>query len=316
MPVKGSYLLLTGGGAVVIWAGLKGKQPGSVLRALISGKPLGSAVNTSPGGGGSGGSGFITGNVPNALTLAAYKAYALTMLTAHGWPNQFPALNSIVMAESGWYALATNQASGAFGIGQALGHGNAHTAGTHGNNYGNFGTSDAVCKLANNGNGDAQIQWMLNYIGAKYGNPNNAWAFHQANGYYLWPDIGVPVAVADVRPRRLPAAKLLPVSSPVPKRYAVALLRGKSVANTATVIIVVAGTTTFANEWWQTKVVNWRIPIATALLAAAFDGLAHLDSGAATGLALMALLGAATVKFNGHSAADTISGLFASGKGL
>lgn len=78
---------------------------------------------------------------------------------------------------------------------------------------------------------------------------------------------------------------------------------------TATNIILIAGTITFTNEWYQTHTVNWRVPVATLLIAAVFDGLAHLDDHAATGLAVIAFIGALTTQFNGKSAANTLSGL-------
>ena len=81
-------------------------------------------------------------------------------------------------------------------------------------------------------------------------------------------------------------------------------------ANVATGIILVAGTATFANEWYVTKKVNWRVPVATLLLAAAFDGLAHVDDKAAVGLSVIVLLGALTTKFHGKSVADTLAQLF------
>lgn len=82
-------------------------------------------------------------------------------------------------------------------------------------------------------------------------------------------------------------------------------------ANTATVLVLTAGTITFTNEWYQTREVNWRVPVATALLAAIFDGLAHIDQNAATSLSIMVLLGALVTKFGGKSAADQIAETFA-----
>lgn len=38
MPVKGSYLAITGVGAIFLWSGLKGKSWSQVLRAILSGK--------------------------------------------------------------------------------------------------------------------------------------------------------------------------------------------------------------------------------------------------------------------------------------
>jgi hypothetical protein len=77
----------------------------------------------------------------------------------------------------------------------------------------------------------------------------------------------------------------------------------------ATGVILVAGTITFSNEWYQTGKVNWRIPVATMLAAAIFDGLAKVDERAALGLSVIALIGAFTTKFNGKSVADTVSGI-------
>jgi hypothetical protein len=83
----------------------------------------------------------------------------------------------------------------------------------------------------------------------------------------------------------------------------------------ATGIILAAGTITFANEWWQTKQVNFRIPVATLLLAAGFDGLSKLDAKISATLAFIVFIGALTTEFNGKSAASTLAGLFpANGK--
>jgi hypothetical protein len=82
------------------------------------------------------------------------------------------------------------------------------------------------------------------------------------------------------------------------------------VANVATGIILVAGTMTFGNEWYVTGKPNWRVPVATLLAAAVFDGLAHIDDKAAVGLSIIVLLGAFTAKFNGKSVSDTLATLF------
>jgi NlpC/P60 family len=45
MPVKGTYLAIGAGGAILVWSGLKGKSVSSVLRDVISGKsPSGAAA--------------------------------------------------------------------------------------------------------------------------------------------------------------------------------------------------------------------------------------------------------------------------------
>jgi hypothetical protein len=75
-------------------------------------------------------------------------------------------------------------------------------------------------------------------------------------------------------------------------------------ANTGTVIVVAAGGMTFANEWLQTKDINWRIPVATVLIAALVDGIAHLDQKIATTFAVIVLIGASVATINGKSPID------------
>jgi hypothetical protein len=81
----------------------------------------------------------------------------------------------------------------------------------------------------------------------------------------------------------------------------------------ATGITITAGTMTFANEWYQTKEVNWRIPVATLFLAAAMDAVAYLDETVSVMLATMILIGAGVAEFNGKSAFDTLATLFSPG---
>lgn len=75
-------------------------------------------------------------------------------------------------------------------------------------------------------------------------------------------------------------------------------------------MVLFAGTMTFANEWYQTKQVNWRVPVATLLLAGAIDFLSKVDNKIANGLAVMIFIGAGTTQFRGKSAFDTLSDLF------
>jgi|SRR5215471_665799 len=82
-------------------------------------------------------------------------------------------------------------------------------------------------------------------------------------------------------------------------------------ANTATVIVLTAGTATFANEWYQTHKVNWRVPIATLLAGAVIDGLNKVDDKAAIGLSIMVLIAALATKFGGKSVIDTLVELWA-----
>jgi hypothetical protein len=78
-------------------------------------------------------------------------------------------------------------------------------------------------------------------------------------------------------------------------------------ANTATAIVLVAGGATFVNEWYQTKQVNWKIPVATLLIGAAIDGMSTINDRAAIGLSVIVLIGAVTTKFDGKSIIDTLS---------
>jgi putative effector of murein hydrolase len=77
-------------------------------------------------------------------------------------------------------------------------------------------------------------------------------------------------------------------------------------ANTAASIILIAGGITFTNEWYQTKQINWKVPIATVLAAAIFDGLAKLDDKAAIGVSVIVLIGAFVNKVDGKSIADLL----------
>ena len=82
-------------------------------------------------------------------------------------------------------------------------------------------------------------------------------------------------------------------------------------ASTAAGIILIAGGITFTNEWYQDNHhINWRVPIATVLAAAIFDGLAKLDDKAAIGVAVMVLIGAFVNKVNGKSIADVLTESF------
>jgi hypothetical protein len=82
------------------------------------------------------------------------------------------------------------------------------------------------------------------------------------------------------------------------------------VAATATGIILVAGSITFGNEWYQTGKADFKVAVATMFAAAIFDGLARLDDKAAIGLSVVVLLGAFTTRFGGKSVSDTMVELF------
>lgn len=80
-------------------------------------------------------------------------------------------------------------------------------------------------------------------------------------------------------------------------------------ASTATVIILTAGTLTFGTEWYETHKLDWKVPVATLLLAPAFDVFSKIDTRGANILSFMILLGAATTEFNGKSFVNILEGL-------
>lgn len=118
-------------------------------------KAAGQAFNNSGGsiGGGMPGHPFaLPGGIPQT---GGNRTLGREMMLAMGWgANEWPALDALWTGESGWNANAVNPSSGAYGIPQALGHGNV------------FALGDAR----------AQIAWGLNYIKSTYGDPNSAYA--------------------------------------------------------------------------------------------------------------------------------------------
>lgn len=84
-------------------------------------------------------------------------------------PNaaQYKAFANIVKHESGWNVSATNASSGAYGLVQALPGSKMASAG-----------SDWKT------NAKTQIKWGLDYMNSRYGSPQAAWNFWQANGWY------------------------------------------------------------------------------------------------------------------------------------
>jgi hypothetical protein len=93
---------------------------------------------------------------------------ALGMLGSYGWSSsQFSCLISLWNQESGWNVDATNPASGAYGIPQALPGSKMASAGP------GWQTDAAT-----------QIRWGLGYIRSTYGSPCGAWDHEEADGWY------------------------------------------------------------------------------------------------------------------------------------
>ena len=80
---------------------------------------------------------------------------------------QYASFSKIVEHESHWNHTATNSSSGAYGLVQALPASKMSSAGS------DWKTNPAT-----------QIKLGLNYMNERYGSPNAAWAFWQANGWY------------------------------------------------------------------------------------------------------------------------------------
>lgn len=74
-------------------------------------------------------------------------------------------------------------------------------------------------------------------------------------------------------------------------------------------LVLLAGTLTFSNEWLQTKQINWRVPVATVLAAAATAGIGRVSPGGATSIGVMALIVAAATPLNGKSPIQEVSGV-------
>lgn len=77
----------------------------------------------------------------------------------------------------------------------------------------------------------------------------------------------------------------------------------------ATTIVLTAGAVTFTGEWYWQRKADWKVPLATILLAGGAEALSGLDRSGATLLSVLVLTGALATKFNGHSAFDMITAL-------
>jgi hypothetical protein len=92
---------------------------------------------------------------------------AESMLASYGWSSsQFSCLDQLWERESGWNPTAAN-ASGAYGIPQALPGSKMASAGS------DWETNPAT-----------QIKWGLGYIKSLYGSPCGAWSHSEATGWY------------------------------------------------------------------------------------------------------------------------------------
>jgi hypothetical protein len=72
-------------------------------------------------------------------------------------------------------------------------------------------------------------------------------------------------------------------------------------------IVLLSGGLTFTNEWYQTRKADWKVPVATLVLAAAAGGIANVDKSAGAFFAGLIFLGAVTTKFNGKSVINLVT---------
>lgn len=114
-----------------------------------------------------GGNALPPSAAPSGLSGTQGAVYD-AMISAGFSPDQWGALSQIVTHESGWNPTARNPSSGAFGLGQFLGH--------EGDKYGAMG--------AYSGQPGPEANAMMSYIKDRYGTPSNAWAFWQGHNWY------------------------------------------------------------------------------------------------------------------------------------
>ena len=123
-----------------------------------------------------------------SISATGAQNIAKLLLPKYGWAaGQMTALVQLWERESGWSPHAQNSASGAYGIAQALGHGDAGTAcpASGVNEYGTeYGLSVAEAQAANCGSVRWQIEWGLGYIKSTYGSPDAALAHEDSDGWY------------------------------------------------------------------------------------------------------------------------------------
>ncbi|WP_244178831.1 transglycosylase SLT domain-containing protein [Streptomyces rubellomurinus] len=114
------------------------------------------------------GAAALTGLGAAVLPATAANAATPQTVAAQIVPaNQLASFNQIISHESGWNVTATNPSSGAYGLAQALPGSKMASAGS------DWQTNPAT-----------QIKWALDYMNSRYGSPNAAWNFWQANHWY------------------------------------------------------------------------------------------------------------------------------------
>lgn len=184
--IPGIPLALIGVGGMLVFSGIENQTITSILHSLLSGaKPAKGPAESFTAATTTTTAGPVAADAPppgdvgaQGASAAANQAIGKILAAPFGWSvgTQWADLVSLWNKESGWNNLADNPTSGAFGIAQALGHGTASSAGTHGNEY--------PSKAANDGSASAQITWGLGYIKQRYGSASAAWAHETQFNWY------------------------------------------------------------------------------------------------------------------------------------
>jgi cell wall-associated NlpC family hydrolase len=149
--------------ADAISSALSGGGTGGV--SLASGAGYGAAAS----GSGTGGPGASSTNPGGSASKN--MAIAKMLAAKYGWTGQqWSDLDLLWMRESSWSNTARN-ASGAYGIPQALPASKLPLAGR-------------PPSMGGKSNAGSQITWGLEYIKGRYGNPAGAWAHEESAGWY------------------------------------------------------------------------------------------------------------------------------------
>lgn len=193
MPLSGIAVAEIGAGGLLVYSGIKGYTLADTFTSLVKGTAPSDTEKVSQqtyGAAAPSSSSSVAATQSAAYTATGSKSAQQALnnaAAAYGWNTgaEWTALANIEMREAGFNPSATNPSSGAYGLGQALGHGSgASTQGSVTNEYGGYGVSDAVAQAANSGDAGAQAVWMCQYIAATYGDPVTAWQHEQEFHWY------------------------------------------------------------------------------------------------------------------------------------
>jgi hypothetical protein len=146
--------------------GQKGSQGVSDLRSWIDGR----IPDTIMGSTGGGSTVPFTGDWASAKggDPSTNRGIGQAAAKAMGWESQWGAWDELGNRESGWDRFAKNPSSGAYGIPQALPESKLPPEG----------------QSSGGSNAGPQVAWMASYIKDRYGDPQGALSFHDANNWY------------------------------------------------------------------------------------------------------------------------------------